>query len=92
MTLSLGKCDATPEPRIIVKTVALLRYSNRPTADRKTSRGEERMYVSCGCGKADDDHGDKRNLTMKHIEDAAKAAKSDPKGVAENIRKSVASK
>ena len=50
------------------------------------------MCVSCGCGKADDDHGDKRNLTMKQIEEAAKAAKSDAKGVAENIRKAVSSK
>ena len=50
------------------------------------------MCVSCGCGKADDDHGDKRNLTMKHIEDAAKAAKAEAKDVVENIRKAVAGK
>jgi hypothetical protein len=31
------------------------------------------MCLSCGCNEPNDDHGDKRNITMKSLEDAAKA-------------------
>lgn len=31
------------------------------------------MCLSCGCGMPDDDHGDKRYITMKHLVEAASA-------------------
>ena len=48
------------------------------------------MCASCGCGQPHDDHGDKRNLTLKHLEDAAKSAGTEVKQVVENLRKAVA--
>jgi hypothetical protein len=35
------------------------------------------MCLSCGCNEPDDDHGDKRNITMQSLEDAAKAGEVD---------------
>ena len=32
------------------------------------------MCLDCGCMKPNDDHGDIRHLTMKQVEDAAKAS------------------
>lgn len=32
------------------------------------------MCLDCGCGKPNDQHGDDRHITMKHVEDAAKAS------------------
>ena len=31
------------------------------------------MCLSCGCNEPDNDHGDKRNITMSSLEAAAKA-------------------
>jgi hypothetical protein len=31
------------------------------------------MCLSCGCNAPDDDHGDKRNITTKSLQDAAQA-------------------
>jgi hypothetical protein len=49
------------------------------------------MCVSCGCGKYQDDHGDKRHITMKGLQDAAAAAGIAVDEVAENIDEAVAS-
>ena len=46
------------------------------------------MCVSCGCGQMNEDHGDKRSITMKGLEQAAKAAGSSVQEVAKNIQKS----
>jgi hypothetical protein len=35
------------------------------------------MYLSCGCGKPDDDHGDARNITLQDVDEAAQAAGLD---------------
>ena len=32
------------------------------------------MCLSCGCGVADDDHGDPRNITLADLRSAAEAA------------------
>ncbi len=46
------------------------------------------MCVSCGCGAPNDDHGDKRHITLEQIQQAAQAANVSPKEVAQNIVKS----
>lgn len=43
------------------------------------------MCMSCGCKQFGEDHGDPRNLTMKHFQDAATAAGTDVQQVARNI-------
>jgi hypothetical protein len=43
------------------------------------------MCASCGCGKLNDDHGDKRHITMEDIENAAEAADLSVGEVVENI-------
>jgi hypothetical protein len=43
------------------------------------------MCVSCGCGKPDDDHGDRRNITIRDLNRAAEAAGTSPDKVAQNI-------
>lgn len=48
------------------------------------------MCLSCGCGQAMDDHGDKRNITMATIEKAAEAAGLSVDDVCENIDAGVA--
>lgn len=47
------------------------------------------MCASCGCGKPNDDHGDKANITVDDIERAAKAAGVSAEQVAENLKASV---
>jgi len=47
------------------------------------------MCVSCGCGKLNDNHGDRRHLTMDQIQEAASAAGSSVKDVAKNIQRAV---
>ena len=46
------------------------------------------MCVSCGCGEPNEDHGDKRHITMQQIQQAAEAASISPAEVAQNISKS----
>ena len=52
------------------------------------SRGEKEvpMCVSCGCGEYENDHGDKRNITMKELEEAAAAAGTTVQKVGQNIQ------
>lgn len=45
------------------------------------------MCVSCGCGAPNDDHGDRRNITMEQLEEAASAANVSTREVAQNISK-----
>ena len=47
------------------------------------------MCVSCGCGQANDDHGDARNLTMDRINQAGEAAGISGQQVAQNIQDAV---
>jgi hypothetical protein len=50
------------------------------------------MCVSCGCGTPNDDHGDKRHITMEQLEQAGQAAGTSAKEVAQNIMKSAGEK
>lgn len=43
------------------------------------------MCVSCGCGKANDNHGDSRNITQSDIVNAAQAAGITPEQAAQNL-------
>jgi hypothetical protein len=43
------------------------------------------MCLSCGCGIPDEDHGDRKNITMTDIEDAADAAGLTVDEVLDNI-------
>jgi hypothetical protein len=43
------------------------------------------VLVSCGCGKFQDDHGDKRNITLSAIEAAASAGGVSGDEVFQNI-------
>ena len=47
------------------------------------------MCASCGCGKVNEDHNDDRHLTMRDLEQAAKAADIDVEQVIENLRDAV---
>jgi hypothetical protein len=47
------------------------------------------MCVSCGCGQVNDNHGDRRNITMDNIKSAAQAAGTDEQTVAQNIQQGV---
>lgn len=49
------------------------------------------MCVSCACGKPNDDHGDKRHITMDQVEQAAKAADIPAAEVGKNIDAALAS-
>lgn len=48
------------------------------------------MCLSCGCGAAQDDHGDKRNITASTLQDAAEAANISVDEVRENIEMGIA--
>lgn len=48
------------------------------------------MCVSCGCGIAEEDHGDERNITLRDLEEAANAADLTVAEVATNIQEAVA--
>ena len=43
------------------------------------------MRLDCGCGKPNDDHGDSRHITMKQVEDAAKASEISVDEAVRNI-------
>jgi hypothetical protein len=43
------------------------------------------MCLDCGCGKPNDDHGDSRHITMKQVEDAAKASEISVDEAVKNI-------
>lgn len=45
------------------------------------------MCLSCGCGKAHDDHGDERHITLETLEEAADAAGISVDEAAGNIQK-----
>ncbi|GAB61958.1 hypothetical protein KSU1_C0362 [Candidatus Jettenia caeni] len=47
------------------------------------------MCMSCGCGEANADHGNKDHITMEDIEKAAKAAGTTPEEVVQNIQHTV---
>ncbi len=47
------------------------------------------MCMSCGCGAAKEDHGNKDHITMDDIERAAKAAGITPEEVVQNIQQTV---
>ena len=47
------------------------------------------MCVSCGCNRPNDDHGDRRHITMQQIEEAAQAASVSPQVVASNIQQAL---
>jgi len=42
--------------------------------------------MSCGCKQANESHGDDRNITLRDIQDAAAAAKTDVQGVMINFK------
>jgi hypothetical protein len=44
------------------------------------------MCASCGCGKAEDQHGDQRHIKMSDLQAAAKAANTDIGTVINNMR------
>jgi hypothetical protein len=48
------------------------------------------MCASCGCGRAEDEHGDPRHIKLSEIQAAAKAANVDPAKVIDNMRQMVA--
>src|SRR5689334_17857461 len=43
------------------------------------------MCISCGCGNPADNHGDKRNITLQDIDEAAQAAGTTREKVLQNI-------
>lgn len=47
--------------------------------------GDGYMCISCGCGNAYDDHGDRRNITAQDLDQAAKAAGTTRERVVQNI-------
>ena len=47
------------------------------------------MCVSCGCGQVNDNHGDRRNITLDNVRAAAQAANTDERTVAQYIQQGV---
>jgi hypothetical protein len=47
------------------------------------------MCVSCGCGQVNDNHGDRRNITLDDVRAAAQAANTDERTIAQNIQQGV---
>jgi len=47
------------------------------------------MCLDCGCMKPNDEHGDNRHLTMKQVEDAAKASDISVDEAVKNIIKTM---
>jgi hypothetical protein len=43
------------------------------------------MCMTCGCGKPNDQHGDKANITYDQLKAAADAAQIDPESAADNL-------
>jgi hypothetical protein len=57
---------------------------------RRLKREEvDYMCASCGCGKAEDEHGDPRNIKLSDLQAAAQAANTDPNTVIDNMRRMV---
>ena len=48
------------------------------------------MCLSCGCGKPNEDYGDKRHITMEELDQAAKAADITRDQAVQNIVNTVA--
>ena len=44
------------------------------------------MCASCGCGQAEDQHGDERNIKLSDLQAAAQAANTDVNGVIRNLQ------
>ena len=42
------------------------------------------MCVSCGCGKPNDDHRDRRNITVQDLDQAAEAAGTTRERIVQN--------
>jgi hypothetical protein len=49
------------------------------------------MCASCGCGKAEDKHGDQRNITLSDLQGAASAANTSVEQVITNLRQAAGS-
>jgi len=47
------------------------------------------MCASCGCGMANEDHGDDRHITRNDLEQAAEAANISGQEVVENLQETV---
>jgi len=43
------------------------------------------MCMTCGCGKPNDQHGDKASITYDQLQAAADAAHIDPESAADNL-------
>ena len=43
------------------------------------------MWMTCGCGKPNDQHGDEANITYDQLQSAAEAANIDPETAADNL-------
>ena len=43
------------------------------------------MCMKCGCGKPNDDHGNKANITYDQLSAAADAAHTDPESAADYL-------
>lgn len=51
--------------------------------------GDKNMCVSCGCGKPNDNHGNRDLITMDELQKAAGAANQSIEDAAKNIAESV---
>jgi hypothetical protein len=49
------------------------------------------MCASCGCGKAEDQHGDQRNITLGDLQGAASAANISVEKVISNLQQAAGS-
>lgn len=56
---------------------------------RKNKTGVLDMCISCGCGKPNEDHGNKDLITRAELDKAAKAAGMSTEDAAKNIASSV---
>ena len=48
------------------------------------------MCLSCGCGKPNEDYGDKRHIKMEDLDQAAQAAETTREQAVQNIVNTVA--
>jgi hypothetical protein len=49
------------------------------------------MCLDCGCGEPNDQHGDSRHITMKQVEEAAKASEISVDEAVKNITETMKS-
>ena len=47
------------------------------------------MCISCGCGDANNTHGDRRNITLRDLDEAAQAAGTTRDRIIQNIARGV---